>query len=213
MQVTVDHVIDLDEEHAVALAFGLPSEALRAVTRERDEAQDLLRQVAVALGCPDQAPGDLPSSVEAFLAQRDRLRAEVAELRAAIEQVRPVVEALASACDRQGTGSDGEPIDVHDLLLDLGRFGTPFAVDAAWLRSLLSAVPVCEPTGDDRCDPVGSQTPLQRAVALLRSPACAAPDPMHRPGHTDLMVAPEDVPDLVLLPAAQPDEVPYEPNE
>lgn len=263
MHGTVDQVVDLEEEHAVMLSFGVPADVLREVTRERDEARDLLRQVAVALGCPDQAPGDLPSSVEALRLQRDRLektcampgdrlladalearnqairerdqarldaqtqaspvvmrcevdgrvievrartvteateaaqaigmigmiampapdapqkrddasakgslvgryfdravRAELAcasleaerdeareraaALEAAVERVRPVVEALASVYEAEATNK-GEPrLPLATLMRGLGRRLTPYADDAAWLRSLIPA------TQDDR---------------------------------------------------------------
>jgi len=90
-----------------------------------------------------------------------KLRAQVADLQAAIERVRPVVDELAAAWDC------GSPMMIRHLMERLGRAAyTSRVEDAAWLRSLLST----------------------------------APDPVHRPGHTDLMVAPESVPDLAPQP-------------
>jgi len=53
-----------------------PREVLARVEVERDEAVGLLRQVAAALGQPDQPLADLPGSGEALRLQRDRLQAE-----------------------------------------------------------------------------------------------------------------------------------------
>ena len=111
-----------------------------AAWAERDAAQARVAEL--------EAPGECNSI--------HKLRAQVADLQAVVERVRPVVEVLSAACEQ------GRPTNLYNLLVRMGRDFTPAHEDAAWLRSLL----------------------------------LTAPDPAHRPGHTDLMVAPESVLDL-----------------
>ena len=122
-----------------------------AAWAERDAAQARVAEL--------EAPGECNSI--------HKLRAQVADLQAAIERVRPVVDELAAAWDC------GSPMMIRHLMERLGRAAyTSRVEDAAWLRSLL----------------------------------LTAPDPAHRPGHTDLMVAPESVPDLAPQPPPTPGE-------
>jgi len=119
----------------------------------------LERDAALARVTELEAPGECASI--------HKLRAQVADLQAVVERVRPVVDELAAAWDC------GSPMMIRHLMERLGRAAyTSRVEDAAWLRSLLST----------------------------------APDPVHRPGHTDLMVAPESVPDLAPQPPPTPGE-------
>jgi len=102
-------------------------------------ASDLLaseEQLALMAAAPDLAR-DLIASEEREAA----LQAQAADLQAAIERVRLVVEALASACDREGRDSSGERIDMWDVMIGLGRGQMALHRDAAWLRSLLPTAP------------------------------------------------------------------------
>ena len=136
---------DVAREEASSLRHQLQMSASKI---ERVEAE---RDAALARVTELEAPGECNSI--------HKLRAQVTDLQAAVERVRPVVEVLAGACH---SAVRGEVATISRLVIGLGRGNSTFYDTAAWLRSLLST----------------------------------APDPVHRPGHTDLMVAPESVLDL-----------------
>jgi hypothetical protein len=98
-----------------------------AAWAERDAAQARVAEL--------EAPGECASI--------HKLRAQVADLQAAIERVRPVVEVLAGACH---SAVRGEVATISRLVIGLGRGNSTFYDTAAWLRSLLSTAP--EPVPD-----------------------------------------------------------------
>ena len=98
-----------------------------AAWAERDAAQARVAEL--------EAPGECNSI--------HKLRAQVADLQAVVERVRPVVDVLAGACSRcaEGTITDVATRAFASLMIPMGRGDDTFDVAAAWLRSLLSTAP------------------------------------------------------------------------
>ena len=69
-----DRFVHLDEVTAIAAERDELEGRLARVKADRDEAHALLRDIAAALGDPEQDYDDLPASVEALRLQRDYLR-------------------------------------------------------------------------------------------------------------------------------------------
>ena len=93
-----------------------------AAWAERDAAQARVAEL--------EAPGECASI--------HKLRAQVTDLQAAVERVRPVVEVLAGACH---SAVRGEVATISRLVIGLGRGNSTFYDTAAWLHSLLSTAP------------------------------------------------------------------------
>ena len=152
LQAAIERVRPVVDELAAAWDCGSPMmirhlmERLgRAAYTSRVEDAAWLRSLLLTAPDPAHRPGhtDLMVAPESVPDLAPQLRAQVADLQAVVERVRPVVDVLAGACSRcaEGTITDVATRAFAGLMIPMGRGDDTFDVAAAWLRSLLLTAP------------------------------------------------------------------------